>query len=195
MNKATPLIEQEFIQYCIQNNIGEFGTIENNINSKEPYDITTYLFSDKDIKTLFALEKLLWGEDGGLVLGKSHENKGILVIRAEQPKSPETSATTFFVAAEMQGWEYILSKNVADSHSDELLLMNTESNSLEIEMDNPTFPYSIDNVENIIDTENKSDVAILMINWGLVIHHVATKKNIARIDKLQSTYNQSNHEE
>ena len=66
------------------------------------------------------------GTYGGLVIGNSHENNGVMIVRI-------TSLGRALIANEMEGLEYLFSPKATSLHIDKLKQLNMENDIDEIE--------------------------------------------------------------
>lgn len=77
------------------------------------------LLSLEDLRPLVENNCIVDISYGGLLLGNSHDEGGILVIR-------QFNQTLYEIASEFEGWEYILNANATAQYLAELHRLNDE---------------------------------------------------------------------
>ena len=149
---------------------------------------------EKDGKIMFTLEDLkpiaegngiVDGTLGGLILGNTHSDGGIKVIR--QYRSEEL----YEVIAEFEGWEYILNPLATTKEMEYLTKLNSEFVNTKEEF----IEYEIPNGIEIIDTKpifeniKETNKLILLNEWSqFIINKHSTKKYLTELNSLNKKY-------
>lgn len=143
------------------------------MNTKHSYK---ELLSNEFINGLIKNNDFIDGRSGGLVLGNSHKNGGVIFLY----QFPEG----FRVFGEVEGFEYVLSKESTDKHRSILEHIGDFDRDF-----TPEFaPYEIPNDIKIIDArknENESKYILLDTRGGFaIINKYSTKIHLTKIDFL-----------
>lgn len=146
------------------------------MNTKHSYK---ELLSMDFIDVLIKNNDFIDGRSGGLILGNSHKNGGVLFLY----QFPEG----FRVFGEVEGYEYVLNKESTDKYRP--ILKNIANFDRDF---TPNFePYEIPNGIKIIDarkTENESKYVLLDTRGGFaIINKYSTKLHLTKIDFLNKT--------
>lgn len=142
------------------------------------------LITQAELQPLFDLGVIINGSGGGLLLGNSHSEGGIKVIRRYDDNLYE-------VVAELEGWEYIICAE--GTYRDEEFL-KTINGEFDGRSDNFT-EYKIPDNITVIDTrpsvENYYAINKILI-FGEYAHFIinknSTKKYLKELDVLNSQY-------
>ncbi|MDI9870607.1 hypothetical protein [Flectobacillus roseus] len=132
-----------------------------------------YFISNQLFELLQNDNKIINGSEGGLVMGKSHNDGGIPVIQ----KTPDG----YQILVEVEGYEYIVNP-ISSAKFDFLLSQINDS----IQPENDTVEtYMFDTFIKVIDTTNSP---VMLIDYAnhFVINRVATKHNLLRINQINN---------
>ena len=163
----------KFYQLCSKLGIGKW---EWNFDSTTPK--TELIFSINEIHKLNDLKIVFSGENGGFVLGNSHDNGGIHLLQLDIDKN------VIKYAGEMEGYEYLSSPLKSKQHLNELFKINSLTNDIDINKQ-ITIPESC----NIIDTSG-IEVAVILLS-GLkqfIINKKSTFNYIKEIIEIEKKY-------
>ncbi|MFI0431218.1 hypothetical protein [Mariniflexile sp. HMF6888] len=138
-----------------------------------------------DLKPIAEGNGIIDGTPGGLILGNSHSDGGIKVIRQYQKEE------LYEVIAEFEGWEYILNPLATTKEIDYLTKLNSEFAGKKDEF----IEYDIPNGINIINTKplfeniKETNKLILLDQWSqFIINKHSTKKYLIELDELNKKY-------
>ena len=125
------------------------------------------------------------GTVGGLILGNSHSDGGIKVIR------PYNSEGIYEVIAEFEGWEYILSPLATSEEKEYLTKINSEYSGTK----KPFSEFKIPEGITILDTnpmiENiKESNKLILLNGQeqFIINKHSTKKYLIELENINKKY-------
>jgi hypothetical protein len=137
---------EKFYQLCKKLGIGNW---EWNFDSKIPK--LELIFSIDEFHKLTELKIVFNGQNGGLVLGNSHDVGGIHLLQLDLEKN------IVKYSGEMEGFEYLSSALKSEQHLNELCEINNLNTEIDFNKE-VTIPKKC----NIIDTSNIEIPAIIL---------------------------------
>ena len=143
------------------------------------------MFTLADLKPIAEGNGIVDGTFGGLILGNTHSEGGIKVIR--QYKKEEL----YEIIAEFEGWEYIINPLATNKETEYLTKLNSEF----VDTKEKFIEYEIPNGIEIIDTKpifeniKETNKLILLDEWSqFIINKHSTKKYLIELDNLNKKY-------
>ncbi|MCQ0168439.1 hypothetical protein DN388_15895 [Pseudomonas sp. S12(2018)] len=113
--------------------------------------------------------------DGGLIVGRSHQNGHILMFQGTP------SLGEFEHIGYVEGGEYIMSTGATESHMARLEEINRDNAPCDTEV-----PISLDS--QIINTRAEPHDKFLVIEKQFIINRNATKRHFVELEKLNSAH-------
>lgn len=149
-----------------------------------------YLTLD-ELKPIVKAEGVVDGSFGGLILGNSHSDGGIYVIRQHQTEP------IFEIIAEFEGYEYLMHPGATADHLDYLTKINGEFTNVE------TLPFEYYDVPaniNVLDTwpimkniKETNKIIILGDYQQFIVNRHSSKKYLIELDNLNEKYRAGNN--
>jgi len=139
------------------------------------------LYTLSDLEPLAAANQIIDGSKGGLILGNTHAEGGIKVIRQY------SNEELYEVIAEFEGWEYILNPFTTSKECEILTKINSEfvgskETFLEFEI-----PEGVDILDTRTAFEKRKDLnkLILLGQYSqFIINKFSTKKHLTLLNEL-----------
>ncbi|MDX8554557.1 hypothetical protein MK851_13115 [Tenacibaculum sp. 1B UA] len=144
------------------------------------------MFTLNDLKPITEGGGIVDGTLGGLILGNSHANGGIKVIRQYQNEE------LYEVIAEFEGWEYILNPLTTTKEIQQLTLINSEFNNTKDEFIEYKIPKDIKVIDTrpLLENIKETNKLILLDKWSqFIINKHSTKKYLTELDFLNKKHN------
>ena len=164
---------EKFYQLCTKLGIGKWEW-----NFKSAIPKTELIFSIEEIHKLNDLKILFNGENGGFVLGNSHDDGGIHLLQLDIEKN------IVKYAGEMEGYEYLSSPLKSELHSNELIKIN----NLTLEID-PNKKITLPKTCNIIDASDIDVPVILLSGYKqFIINKKSSFNFINEIIEIEKKY-------
>lgn len=164
---------EKFYKLCSELGIGNW---EWNFNSTTPK--TELIISVNEIHKLNDLKIVFNGENGGFVLGNSHDKGGIHLLQ------PDIDRNVIKYAGEMEGYEYLSSPLKSKQHLNELLKINSLASDID-----STKKITIPENCNVIDTSDIDIPLILLSGFKqFIINKKSTFNYITEIIEIEKKY-------
>lgn len=138
-----------------------------------------------DLKVIVQRDGIFDGTLGGLILGNSHSDGGIKVIR--QYKNEEL----YEVFAELEGYEYLLNPFITTKEMEYLKKLNMEfdnTNEKFVEYDIPIGIGIIDTKSNLDNIKETNKYILLDERAQWIINKHSTKKYLIELDNLNKKH-------
>jgi len=164
---------EKFYQLCKKLEIGNWiWSFDTKIPKSE------LIFSIDEIHKLNELKIIFNGQNGGLVLGNSHDEGGIHLLRLDVEKN------IVIYSGEMEGFEYLSSPLKSEQHLNDLSHINNLKTEIDINKE-----ISIPKNCNIIDTSNIEIPAILLSEYKhFIIKKSSTFNYFDKILEIEKKY-------
>ncbi len=140
-----------------------------------------------DLKPIANGNGIIDGTFGGLILGNSHSDGGIKVIRQYQNEE------LYEVIAEFEGWEYILNPLATTKEKEYLTKLNSEFTDAKEEFTEYEIPNGIEIIDTrpIFENLKETNKIILLNEWSqFIINKHSTKKYLTELDNLNKKYSE-----
>jgi hypothetical protein len=142
------------------------------------------LFTQAELQPLFDAGAIINGSNGGLLLGNSHSEGGVKVIKKLDDKLYE-------VVAELEGWEYIICAEGTYRDEEYLATINGEFDGTSENFTEYEIPRSITKIDTRLLLEDFSEISKILI-FGEYAHFIinknSTKKYLKELDALNKKY-------
>lgn len=164
---------EKFYQLCKKLGIGNWVW---NFDTKIPK--SELIFSIEEIHKLNELKIIFNGQNGGFVLGNSHDVGGIHLLQHDVDKN------IVKYSGEMEGFEYLSSPLKSEQHLNELSQINNLNTEIDINKE-----ISIPKNCNIIDTSNIEIPVILLSEYKhFIIKKSSTFNYFDKILEIEEKY-------
>lgn len=143
------------------------------------------MFTLAEVQSVADENGIVNGILGGLVLGNSHVDGGIKVIRQYREEK------LYEIIAELEGWEYVLNPATTQKELDHLNQLNSEFATMK-ELFKPfEIPDGIDIIDARPVIENRKDTSrlILFSEYSqFIVNKYSTKKYLTELDLVNKKY-------
>ena len=143
------------------------------------------MFTLADLKPIGEGNGIVDGTLGGLILGNTHSDGGIKVIRQYR------SEKLYEVIAKFEGWEYILNPLATTKEMEYLTKLNSEFVNTKEEFIEYEIPNGIEIIDTkpIFDNIKETNKLILLSEWSqFIINKHSTKKYLTELNNLNKKY-------
>lgn len=138
-----------------------------------------------ELRLFVAMDAILDGTKGGLIIGNTHDILGIKLIM-------ETAENKYEIIGEIEGWEYLMNPFATSKYRNELHLINDELKNSKKEFVEYPVTDSIDklNAEPFIEGISFTSKIILLGKYPqFVVNKYSTKEYIEQLDKMNKGKN------